>query len=125
MIAVGIIGYLQGHTGLSTLNTVFAEHLSEQVRRKFFRKWYACKKRKNFVKKAHNYFPLAKHKPLTREFELNEMKNHASAIRVLCHSQVAKLPGLRRKKPHLLEIQVSGGCLDDKIKFSQNILEKA
>jgi len=128
MIVVGIIGYIEGPTGLSTLNSVFARHLSEEVRRKFFTNWYASKKRKSFVKHQYSCYSSCntqKYMPVNLEFALNEMKNNASVVRVLCHSQVAKLPGLGSKKAHLIEIQVNGGSLNDKIKFSHNILEKA
>jgi large subunit ribosomal protein L3e len=127
MIAIGVIGYVEGPNGLYTLNSVFARHLSEEVLRRFFKNWYSSTKRKSFVKKAQNFCSHnnKKHTSINSEFELNEMKNHARVIRVLCHSQVAKLPGLRSKKAHLIEIQVNGGSIGDKIKFSQNIIEKA
>jgi large subunit ribosomal protein L3e len=127
MIVIGVVGYVESPTGLSTLNSVFARHLSEEVRRRFFRNWYASKKRKSFVKYVRNYSQChtGKYMPINLEFELNEMKNHATVLRVLCQSNVAKLPGLRSKKAHLIEIQVNGGSIGDKIKFSHKILEKA
>jgi large subunit ribosomal protein L3e len=39
MIVVGITGYVETPRGLRTLTTVWAEHLSEQVRRRFYKNW--------------------------------------------------------------------------------------
>jgi large subunit ribosomal protein L3e len=34
MVVVGIVGYIKTPRGLRSLNTIFAEHLSEEVKRK-------------------------------------------------------------------------------------------
>lgn len=39
MIVVGVVGYVITATGLRTLNTVWAEHLSNEVKRKFYKNW--------------------------------------------------------------------------------------
>merc|ERR1711998_502275 len=44
---------------------------------------------------------------------------------MLCHTQVHKIPALKQKKAHLIEIQINGGNLEDKIHFAQESLEKA
>ena len=39
MIVVGIVGYVKTPRGLRSLNTVWAEHLGEEVRRRFYKNW--------------------------------------------------------------------------------------
>lgn len=41
IIVVGVVGYVTTATGLRTLNTVWAEHLSVEVRRRFYKSWCA------------------------------------------------------------------------------------
>lgn len=42
MIIVGVVGYVETPYGLKPLKTVFAEHLSEDCRRRFYKNWYVC-----------------------------------------------------------------------------------
>jgi len=37
MVVVGVIGYIETPRGLRTLKTIFAEHLSEECRRRFYK----------------------------------------------------------------------------------------
>ena len=39
MKVVGVVGYVATPTGLRTLTTVWAEHLSDEVRRRFYKNW--------------------------------------------------------------------------------------
>ena len=57
--------------------------------------------------------------------DLNRIKRFCSVVRVLCASQVDKC-NIRQKKAHLMEIQVNGGTVDQKVdfaisKFEQNV----
>merc|ERR1712188_153444 len=54
MVVVGVVGYVKTPFGLQTLKTVFAEHLSEEVKRKFYKNFYKSKK-KAFTKYAKKY----------------------------------------------------------------------
>merc|ERR1712000_394479 len=84
MVAVGVVGYVETPRGLRSLTTVWAEHLSDEVKRRFYKNWYRSKK-KAFTK-------------------------YASVVRVLAHTQIRKT-GLSQKKAHLMEIQVNGGSI--------------
>ena len=42
MVVVGVVGYIETPRGLRTFKTVFAEHLSEECKRRFYKNWYAC-----------------------------------------------------------------------------------
>lgn len=85
MIVVGVVGYIKTPRGLRTLNTVWAQHLSEEVRRRFYKNWYKSKK-KAFTKYSKKYESEAGKKEI--EAELEKMKKYASVIRVLAHTQV-------------------------------------
>ena len=39
MVVVGVVGYVMTPTGLRSLNTVWAEHLDNAVKRKFYKNW--------------------------------------------------------------------------------------
>ncbi|KAK1563557.1 hypothetical protein Q3G72_029157 [Acer saccharum] len=54
MVIVGVVGYVKTPRGLRSLNTVWAQHLSEEVRRRFSKNW--CKsKKKAFTKYSKQY----------------------------------------------------------------------
>ena len=42
LVVVGIVGYAKTTRGLRTLNTVWAEHLSDELKRKFYKNWCAA-----------------------------------------------------------------------------------
>ena len=39
MVCVGIVGYIETPTGLRSFKTIFAEHLSEECKRRFYKNW--------------------------------------------------------------------------------------
>merc|ERR1712195_2833 len=45
MIGVALVGYVETPRGLRTLTTVWASHLSDQVKRVFYKNWYRSKKK--------------------------------------------------------------------------------
>jgi ribosomal protein L3 len=57
------------------------------------------------------------------EEEMKRMVKYCSVIRVLAHTQIEKL-NLRQKKAHIMEVQVNGGSVQDKINFAKSLLEK-
>ena len=119
MIVVGLVGYIETPRGLRSLNTVWAEHLSDEVKRRFYRNWYKSKK-KAFTKYAKKHSE-SKGASITRELE--RMKKYCSVIRVLAHTQIHKTP-LKQKKAHLMEIQVNGGSVADKVSYGHGLFEK-
>jgi large subunit ribosomal protein L3e len=40
MVIVGVVGYVATPNGLRTLTTVWANHLSDDLRRRFYKNWY-------------------------------------------------------------------------------------
>jgi len=118
MIVVGLVGYIETPRGLRSLTTVWAEHLSDEVKRRFYKNWYKSKK-KAFTKYAKKH---SENKgSITREIE--RIKKYCTVVRVLAHTQIRKTP-LKQKKAHLMEIQVNGGSVADKVEFGHGLFEK-
>lgn len=119
MVVVGIVGYVETPSGLRTLTTVFAEHLSEEFKRRCYKNWYKSKK-KAYSKYVKKYEDGAK----DIEHELNRIKKFCTVVRVIAHTQVKKLK-LRLKKAHIMEIQVNGGAdAAAKVDFAKSLFEK-
>jgi len=119
MIVIGVVGYVATPHGLRTLTTVWATHLSDEIKRRFYKNWYSSKK-KAFTK----YAKKASEKPAEYEAELNRIKQYCQVVRVLAHTQIRKLK-LRQKVANLLEIQVNGGDVAAKVDFARNLFEKS
>ena len=120
MVVVGVVGYVETPQGLRTLTTVFAEHLSEEFKRRCYKNWYKSKK------KAYNKYALKYQNDGGKdiEHELERISKFCSVVRVIAHTQVKKL-NLRLKKAHIMEIQINGGdSAAAKVDFAKNLLEK-
>uniref|UniRef100_A0A7S3VMG7 Ribosomal protein L3 n=1 Tax=Dunaliella tertiolecta TaxID=3047 RepID=A0A7S3VMG7_DUNTE len=118
MVVVGVVGYIKTPRGLRSLNTVWAEHLSDEVKRRFYKN-YTKSKKKAFTKYVKKYTDGKKE----IEAELEQLKKHCCVIRVLAHTQVKKM-NWGQKKAHLMEIQVNGGSAADKVNFARDLFEK-
>lgn len=119
MVIVGVTGYAETPRGLRSITTVFAEHLSDDVRRRFYKNWYRSK-RKAFTKHARKYQAGSGQEIMS---SLEKLKGHASVVRVLAHTQVRKL-SVGQKKAHLMEIQLNGGSIADKVDWAYKHFEK-
>nr|GME16176.1 60S ribosomal protein L3 [Ipomoea batatas] len=121
IVVVGVVGYVKTPRGLRCLNTVWAQHLSEEVRRRFYKNW--CKsKKKAFTKYSKKFESEDGKKDI--EAQLEKMKKYACVIRVLVHTQIRKMKGLKQKKAHLMEIQVNGGSIAQKVDYAYGFFEK-
>lgn len=119
MVCVGLVGYVETPNGLRTLTTVWANHLSDEVKRRFYKNWYRAKK-KAFTK----YAKKAAEKPQDIEAELTRMKNSCQVVRALMHTQMHKLK-LRRKVADLCEVQINGGAnVAAKVDFGKKLFEQ-
>jgi large subunit ribosomal protein L3e len=119
MIVVGVVGYVETPRGLRTLTTVWAQHLSDDLKRRFYKNWFQSKK-KAFTKYAKKY---AEGNKQDIESELARVKKYCQVVRVLAHTQIRKV-GLRQKKAHLMEIQVNGGSVAQKVDFAVGLFER-
>ena len=118
MVIVGVVGYVETPRGLRTLATVWAEHLSEEVKRRFYKNWYRSKK-KAFTKYAKKFTETSK--PV--EQQLERIKKYCQVVRVLAHTQVKKIK-IGQKKAHLMEIQLNGGSVAEKVNWAKEHFEK-
>jgi len=118
IIVVGLVGYLPSPNGLRVLKTVWANHLGDDFRRRFYKKWYRSK-RKAFTGLAKRQAANPKY----AESALAAIKKYATVVRVVAHTQVNKIVR-RQKKAHVLEIQINGGTTADKVDFGYKLFEK-
>jgi large subunit ribosomal protein L3e len=119
MMVVGLVGYIETPRGLRSLTTVWAEHLSDELKRRFYKNWYKSKK-KAFTKYAKKH---SENKASAVARELERIKKYCTVVRVLAHTQIRQTP-LKQKKAHLMEIQVNGGSVVDKVEFGHGLFEK-
>ncbi|KAH7100599.1 60S ribosomal protein L3 [Auriculariales sp. MPI-PUGE-AT-0066] len=119
LVAVGVVGYVETPRGLRTLTTIWASHLSDELKRRFYKNWYRSKK-KAFTRYAKNASADGG-KSVARELE--RIRKYATVVRVLAHTQIRKT-GLKQKKAHLMEIQVNGGSIADKVEYAHGLFEK-
>lgn len=118
IVVVGMVGYVGTPNGLRALTTVWAEHLSDDVKRRFYKNWYKSK-RKAFTKYAKKYAE----KPQEIDAEKAKIKDYATVVRVLAHTQNRKIK-LRQKVNQICEIQINGGSIADKVDFALGMFEK-
>jgi len=120
MVVVGLVGYNRTVQGLKTVGTVWAQHIGEECRRRFYKNWYRAKK-KAFTKYALRYDASVKKNTIDKQ--LLRIKKRADVIRVIAHTQIRKV-NIRQKKAHIMEIQVNGGSVPQKVDFSVGLFEK-
>ncbi|KAK2121593.1 60S ribosomal protein L3 [Saguinus oedipus] len=95
MVVVGIVGYVETPRGLRTFKTVFAEHISDECKRRFYKNWHKSKK-KAFTKYCKKWQDEDGKKQLEKDF--SSMKKYCQVIRVIAHTQYAK--GTDQKDSH-------------------------
>ncbi|KND02713.1 60S ribosomal protein L3 [Spizellomyces punctatus DAOM BR117] len=118
MVIVGVVGYVETPRGLRSLATVWAEHLSDEVKRRFYKNWYRSKK-KAFTKYAKKYADGGK--PIAQQLE--RIKKYCQVVRVIAHTQIRKVK-IGQKKAHVMEIQLNGGSVADKVNWAKEHFEK-
>jgi len=120
VVVVGIVGYVETPRGLRQLTSVWAEHLSEECRRRFYKNWYKSK-RKAFSKASKKWTDEDGKKSIERDLE--KIKKYCTVVRVLVHTQ-QKLIRLKQKKAHIMEMQINGGTIAQKVDWAKEHLEK-
>lgn len=118
LVVVGVVGYVETPRGLRSLTTVWAEHLSDEMKRRLYKNWYHSKK-KAFTRYAKKYAEGSKE--ITRELE--RIKKYCSVVRVIAHTQVRKV-SVGQKKAHVMEIQLNGGTVAQKVDWAFQHFEK-
>jgi len=113
-----VVGYVETAQGLRALTTVWAEHLNDEVKRRFYKNWYKSKK-KAFSRYVKKYADGQKE----IDTELARIKQYCQVVRVIVHTQIRKVK-VGQKKAHMMEIQVNGGSVEDKVGFATGLFEK-
>ena len=111
----GFVGYINTPKGLRAFKTIWSDKLSEGFRRNYYKNWYKSKKKAFSSYKSRDEFLMVEN--------LNKIKKYCSTIRLIAASKVKDI-GLKLKKSKILEIQINGGSLLEKIVFSEKLLGK-
>jgi len=123
MVCVGVVGYVETPQGLRGNTTVWAGHLSEEVRRRFYKNWYRAK-HKAFTKYSKAFYgDDGKTFSQKIDTQLQRIKDYCQVVRAICHTQVSKVK-IGQKKAHVSEIQVNGGSIADKVDFVVKLFEQ-
>jgi len=120
MIIVGVVGYIETPRGPRVFKTVFAGHLGEDCKRRFYKNWHASKK-KAFQRHAAKWQDEGGKRSI--EADLSKIKKYCTVVRVIAHTQM-KLMKHREKKAHIMEIQLNGGTIEDKVNWAREKFEK-
>mmetsp|Transcript_109658 Transcript_109658/g.305625 ORF Transcript_109658/g.305625 Transcript_109658/m.305625 type:complete len:419 (+) Transcript_109658:89-1345(+) len=123
MIVVGFVGYVETPRGLRALTSVWAGHLSDECKRRFYKNWHKAK-RKAFTKYQKRWSEASKgsgSSPMSAEVE--RAKKYCQVIRAICHTQISKVK-IGQRKAHIKEIQVNGGTTEKKVDFVMGLLEQ-
>jgi len=121
LVIVGLAGYIETPTGLRTLTTVWAQHLSDECLRRFYKNWYRSK-RKAFTQYNKTYYAQTNGPELIQR-ELARMKKYCTVIRAIAHTQIG-LVHLKQRKAHIMEIQLNGGSIAEKVDLAHSMFEK-
>jgi len=122
MRIVGFVGYVDTPRGPRALTTVWAGHISDECKRRFYKNWYRCKK-KAFTKYQKRWAEAKTESQSPMQTEIERAKKYCQSIRAICHTQVSKVK-LGQKKAHIKEIQINGGSTADKVDFVTGLFEQ-
>merc|ERR1712242_317541 len=106
--------------GLRALKTVWAQHLGEECKRRFYKNWSKSKK-KAFSKAQLKWGDELGKKEI--EKDLSQIKKYCSVVRLIAHTQ-QKILRRRQKKAHIMEIQINGGAIAEKVDYCRDLFEK-
>ena len=121
LVVVGVVGYVKTPNGLRCLTTVWGPTLGEEARRRFYKHWVKSKK------KAFQRYLSELQGPNSDTIiksRLDRIRKICQVVRVIAHSQPAKINGLAQKKANIFEIQINGGNVDQKVDFCASKLGK-
>jgi large subunit ribosomal protein L3e len=123
MICIGFVAYVETPRGLRSLTSVWAGHLSEEVKRRFYKTWHKSKQ-KAFAKYQKRWSEASKGgESVPMATEIDRAKKYCQVIRAICHTQVGKVK-IGQKKANIKEIQINGGTTEQKVDFAVNLFEK-
>jgi len=122
MMVVGLVGYVETPRGPRALTSVWAGHMAEECKRRFYKNWYKAK-HKAFTKYQKRWSEASKDGGEPMAAELERIKKCCHCVRAICHTQIKKVK-IGQKKAHIKEIQVNGGTTADKVDFVKALFEQ-
>jgi len=120
MKIVGLVGYVETPRGLRALSTVWASKLPTDLIRRFYKNWSTAKK-KAFTKYAERWKEDDKSKKSVKR-DAERIKKYCQVVRVLASTQMDKV-NFRQRKAHLMEIQINGGSISQKVDWGMGKFE--
>jgi len=120
VVVIGVVGYIQTPRGLTTFKTVYAEHIGDEAKRRWYKNWYKSKK-KAFSKYSTKWGDELGKKEIQKDLDL--IKKHAASVRVIVHTQM-KILNRKQKKAYIMEVQLNGGTIADKVDWATEHFEK-
>lgn len=114
MVVHGVVGYKNTLDGLVRTKLILAEHLSEGVIRRMYKRKYVPGMKYDDMRDNTGY----------SQDDIEELKTNSDVIRVLVHTQVDRIPSCHQKKSHIAEFQINGGTIEEKVAFAFDKLEK-
>jgi len=122
MVGVGMVGYIETPRGLRSLKTVWAHHVSDEAKRRYYKNWGASKK-KAFSKNQEKWEKDGKAAEESQKASIAKIKKYCSVVRLIAHTQMKLLP-FKQKKAHIAELQVNGGSsVAEKVDFALGLFE--
>jgi large subunit ribosomal protein L3e len=118
MVVVGIVGYIHTPRGLKAVKTLFAKALSECAIRRFYKRYRGKNHYKAFNKYQGNDWSK------NCDDAMKVLKKRAQVVRVIAHPKMEDMKHLRTIKAPLVEIQINGGSVDEKLEWAKSHLEK-
>merc|ERR1740130_1477121 len=122
MIVVGFVGYVETPRGIRALTSVWAGHLNEEGKRRFYKTWHKSKK-KAMTKYQKRWSEATKDSKAPMAAEIERAKKYCQVIRAICHTQVGKVK-IGQKKANIKEIQINGGTTEQKVDFTMGLFEQ-
>jgi len=120
VIVIGVVGYIKTPRGEATLKTVWAEHIGDEAKRRWYKNWYKSKK-KAFSKYSTKWADELGKKEIQKDLDL--IKKHAASVRVIVHTQM-KILNRKQRKAHIMEVQLNGGTIAEKVDWATEHFEK-
>jgi len=122
MVCIGFVGYVETPRGLRALTSVWAGHLSEEIKRRFYKNWHKSKQ-KAFTKYQKRWSDATKGSEAPMATEIARAKKYCQVIRAICHTQMSKTK-IGQKKANIKEIQINGGTVEKKVDFAMGLFEQ-
>lgn len=119
MVIVGIVGYAETPRGLKKVKTLFAQHLSECAIRRFYKRY-----RGKVHAKAFSKYQKEEVWSKNSAAAIKYLKRRSKVIRVIAHPKMQDVKHLKTIKAPLVEIQVNGGTVEEKVDFAFQSFEK-